>query len=136
MKLYTAAYLAKPWNSASNRALLENDKTNLAACTLHSLDKLGMNHLEIISISQLVGQRVSTMPTADCDFLNAMQDKYSIIFNYDAKTKAWALMEKGLLKQSASVLTKVNLTDFVKMVNGQLIAITGLFTEEQLNLAM
>lgn len=84
---------AKQWRQASNRNLLEKIKSrqlNIEPATLFSLDQRGFNKLEIINLAPLVGKTIDKLPTADVDFLNLMQDKYGLVFNFDDKLKGKA----------------------------------------------
>lgn len=81
-------FLNKPWNSEDNKNLLgivSRDRLDLEPSCIYGLDRLGLNNLEIINLSQIVGKRLLDIPTADLDFLNVLQEKYNCVFNYDEK---------------------------------------------------
>lgn len=76
------------WLSVDNKNLLnlvKEQRLNIAPSTLRKLDSLGLNNLEIISLAGLIGKRIDTLPTADIDFLNYLQDRFGIVFGYEEK---------------------------------------------------
>lgn len=82
-------FLNKSWNSEDNKNLLNivnRDQLDLEPACIYGLDQLGLNHLEIINLSQSVGKRLLDIPTADLDFLNILQEKYGCVFNYEEKS--------------------------------------------------
>lgn len=76
------------WKQEENKNLLNivsKGRLNLEPACVYGLDRLGLNHLEIINLSQCVGKRLMALPTLDIDFLNTIQEKYHCIFNYEEK---------------------------------------------------
>lgn len=77
---------ARSWNHESTRRWLNKcTALNIAPCTLHRLDRLGLNTQEIIHLSGLIGKKIHKLPTADIDFLNELEGRFSIIFGYEQK---------------------------------------------------
>lgn len=73
------------WQNPKNKSLCENMITNLMPTSLLSLDKLGFNHLEIISLSQMAGKRMDTLPHSSIEVLDILEDKYNCVFNKEDK---------------------------------------------------
>lgn len=85
------AFECKVWYNPENRALLNLIKAgslNVEPACVKSLDKVGLNHLEIISVVLCIGQPLHKLPTADLDMLNLIEQKYKILFNAEEKL-AW-----------------------------------------------
>ena len=83
-------FSAKMWQSEDNRNLMQlikEHRLNLAPCSLYGLDKLGLNHLEILTFSNFAGKKIHGLPSADIDFLNELEDRFNIIFGYEQKAK-------------------------------------------------
>lgn len=80
----------KQWNYEDNRNLLNivgKDCLDIEPACLYGLDKLGMNHLEIINISSCIGKKFLDMSQADIDNLNMLQEKYNCVFNFEQKQR-------------------------------------------------
>lgn len=93
------AFDCKVWYSPENKALLnlvKDGRLKVEPATIKSLDKAGLNHLEIISVCLCIGQSLSKLPAADIDLLNAIEQKYKILFNAEEKL-AW--YEKRIQKK-------------------------------------
>lgn len=83
-------FSAKLWHSEDNKNLLnliKDHRLNLAPCSLYGLDKLGLNHLEIVTFSSFAGKKIHGLPSADIDFLNELEGRFNIIFGYEQKAK-------------------------------------------------
>jgi len=79
---------AKIWKNSDNKDLLHLVgalRLNLCPATVYKLDSDGWNHLEIISLAQIAGKVIYKLPTADCEFLNLMQEKFGYVFGADQK---------------------------------------------------
>ena len=86
---------ARFWNHESTRQWLNKcTALNVAPCTLHGLDKLGLNTLEIIHFSGLIGKKIHGLPSADIDFLNELEERFNIVFGYEQKIKNQYLKAK------------------------------------------
>lgn len=78
----------KVWYNPDNRDLLnlvEQGRLNIEPACIKSLDKVGLNHLEIINLVPCIGKQLGSLPAADVDHLNYLQDKYGIVFNAEEK---------------------------------------------------
>lgn len=83
-------FYTKLWQSEDNKNLMQlikEHRLNLAPCSLYGLDKLGLNHLEILTFSNFAGKKIHGLPSADIDFLNELEDRFDIIFGYEQKAK-------------------------------------------------
>lgn len=83
-------FALKCWRDPRNKDLMKlaiEHRLNLAPCTIFQLDQLGQNHIEIIQMGNCVGMLNVRLPTADCEFLDLMQEKFGIVFNYEEKLK-------------------------------------------------
>jgi hypothetical protein len=83
-------WLNKPWKNLNNKDLCycvakEQTRFNLIPSTVYTLDKLGMNEMEIINLNDCLGKKVGTLPSADVDMLNMLEAKYGILFNGNEK---------------------------------------------------
>lgn len=81
-------FSARLWKSEDNKNLMQlikEHRLNLAPCTLYGLDRLGLNHLEILTFSNFAGKKIHSLPGADIDFLNELEDRFNIIFGYEQK---------------------------------------------------
>lgn len=81
-------FSSKYWKDQDNKKLLKligDHRLNLAPATLYKFDQLGLNHLEILSLSHCLGKKIHTLPSADLDLLNLIEDKTGICFGYDKK---------------------------------------------------
>ena len=86
---------ARFWNHESSRQWLNKcTALNVAPCTLHRLDKLGLNTQEIIHLSGLIGKKIHGLPSADIYFLNELEGRFNIIFGYEQKAKNQYLKAK------------------------------------------
>lgn len=86
---------ARFWNHESTRQWLNKcTALNIAPCTLYRLDRLGLNTLEIIHLSGLIGKKIHKLPSADIDFLNELEERFNIIFGYEQKAKNQYLKAK------------------------------------------
>ena len=77
----------RTWKNQSNKNLIENKKLKIHVSSLKNLDDIGFNYLEILSISDLIGKTIHKLPKSDTDFLDLMQEKYQIVFNFEDKIK-------------------------------------------------
>ena len=87
----------KNWLSSDNKNLLnliKDHRLNLAPCSLYGLDKLGLNHLEILTFSNFAGKKIHGLPSADIDFLNELEGRFNIIFGYEQKAKGQYIRSK------------------------------------------
>lgn len=90
-------FSARLWKSEDNKNLMQlikEHRLNLAPCTLYGLDKLGLNHLEVLTFSNFAGKKIHGLPSADIDFLNELEDRFNIIFGYEQKAKNQYLRAK------------------------------------------
>jgi hypothetical protein len=81
----------KVWYNPDNKNLLnliKDGRLNVEPACIKSLDKVGLNHLEIISVVLCIGHPLDKLPTADLDMLNLLEQKYKILFNAEEKL-AW-----------------------------------------------
>lgn len=81
---------SKIWQNIDNKSLLNlvrELRLNLCPATVYKLDSDGWNHLEIISLAQIAGKVIYKLPTADCEFLNLMQEKFGYVFGAREKFK-------------------------------------------------
>jgi hypothetical protein len=79
---------SRQWNNQENKNLLElikDKRLKMAPCTLKNLDSIGFNHLEIIELDSCIGKVIHKLTTSQVDFLNIMQEKLGIVFNYQEK---------------------------------------------------
>ena len=79
---------SKDWKLEENKRLLnliKDQRINIEPCTLYGFDRMGLNHLEIINLSQCIGKKIHTLPASDCDFLNYIETKFNICFGYEKK---------------------------------------------------
>ena len=90
-------FSSKVWRSEDNKNLMnliKDHRLNLAPCSLYGLDKLGLNHLEVLTFSNFAGKKIHGLPSADIDFLNELEDRFDIIFGYEQKAKNQYLRAK------------------------------------------
>ena len=83
-------FSGKIWNSQDNKDLLnlvKEQRLNIAPCTVYGLDRLGLNYLEILSFSNVIGKKIHGLPSADIDFLNDLEERFGIVFGYEEKVK-------------------------------------------------
>lgn len=90
MKNANEMWLNKSWNNQSNKELCfcviqDQECFNLTPASLHNLDKVGMNELEIMNLNDCLGKKVGDLPLADTEMLNLLEAKYGILFNGDEK---------------------------------------------------
>lgn len=86
---------ARFWRHESTRQWINKcTALNIAPCTLHRLDKLGLNTQEIIHLSGLIGKKIHGLPSADIDFLNELEGRFNIVFGYEQKVKNQYLRAK------------------------------------------
>jgi hypothetical protein len=81
-------YKTREWKVQKNKNLLElikDKRLKMHAVTLHSLDQIGFNNLEIIELDSCIGKVIHKLTTSQVDFLNIMQEKLGIVFNYQEK---------------------------------------------------
>lgn len=84
------AWLQKPWKNPDNKclceiAIREPERFKLLPNVMYSLDRRGLNHLEILSLNDVLDKPLSSLPTADIDNLNLLEQKYGILFNGENK---------------------------------------------------
>lgn len=78
----------KLWYNEGNKNLLnlvKDLRLNIAPCTLWKLDQFGFNHLEIISISAMIGKIIHKLTTCEIDQLNIWESEKGMVFGYDQK---------------------------------------------------
>lgn len=88
LNIVKSRFAARVWNSEANKNLLNivsADRLNIEPACLYGLDQLGLNELEIITITGCIGKRLIDLPPADIDFLNIAQEKYKCVFNLEEK---------------------------------------------------
>lgn len=98
MNTASLIWLNKPWKNTNNKDLCycvahEQSRFNLIPSTIYTLDKVGMNEMEIINLNDCLGKKVGSLPLADIDMLNMLEAKYGILFNGSEKL---LLIEKKL----------------------------------------
>ena len=74
---------AKFWHSEENKQLLNliaDGRLKIEPTTIRSLDGTGFNHLEIISICQMIGKPYNKLPTADLDLLEMFEETKGVKF--------------------------------------------------------
>ena len=94
--------------------LIKDHRLNLAPCTLYGLDKLGLNHLEILTFSNFAGKKIHGLPSADIDFLNELEDRFNIIFGYEQKANDQYL--KARVDHYCGSFTVDNIPQFVSAI--------------------
>lgn len=90
MKNANEMWLNKFWNNQNNKDLCfcviqDQERFNLTPASIHNLDKVGLNELEIINLDGCLGKKVGDLPLADTEMLKLLEDKYGILFNGDEK---------------------------------------------------
>ncbi len=83
-----ARFKEKPWQSDENKSLLNlvsEKRLNLAPSTLYNYDKLGLNHLEIISLAGMTGKKITELPTADKALVDEIESRFNIKFAYEER---------------------------------------------------
>lgn len=91
------------WKSEENKNLLRivsNDRLNIEPCCVYGLDRLGLNHLEIINLTSCIGKRLMDLSRSDIDFLNLIQEKYNCVFNFEEKQAYYEKRSKRLPEYS------------------------------------
>ena len=110
-------FSSKVWRSEDNKNLMnliKDHRLNLAPCTLYGLDKLGLNHLEILTFSNFAGKKIHGLPSADIDFLNELEDRFNIIFGYEQKANDQYL--KARVDHYCGSFTVDNIPQFVSAI--------------------
>lgn len=83
-------WLNKEWKNPNNRDLCfcviqEQERFNLTPSTIHNLDKVGLNELEMLNLDGCLGAKIGDLPIADIDMLNMLEEQYGILFNGSEK---------------------------------------------------
>lgn len=110
-------FSSKVWRSEDNKNLMnliKDHRLNLAPCTLYGLDKLGLNHLEILTFSNFAGKKIHGLPSADIDFLNELEDRFDIIFGYEQKARGQYIRSK--VDHFCGGFTADNIPQFVSAI--------------------
>lgn len=88
------------WNIEDNKNLFRlviDGRINIAPCTIYKLDRLGLNHLEIIEFNNNIGKPIHKFTQAFCDFLNLVEETKGCVFSYEQKQK----FSEGKLKYTS-----------------------------------
>ena len=110
-------FSAKLWRLEDNKNLMnliKKHRLNLAPCSLYGLDRLGLNHLEILTFASIAGKKIYGLPSADIDFLNELEDRFDIIFGYEQKAKNQYLRAK--VDHFCGSFTVENIPKFVSAI--------------------
>ena len=80
---------SRTWMNPENRRLSEiqerDGRFGIGPMTINSLDRIGLNHLEIINLLPVIGVSPLKYTAADADHLNDLEERYNILFNAEYK---------------------------------------------------
>ena len=75
---------SRTWMNPENRRLSEiqerDGRFGIGPMTINSLDRIGLNHLEIINLLLVIGVSPLKYTAADADHLNDLEERYNILF--------------------------------------------------------
>lgn len=75
---------SRVFRNPENRQLAEiqelDGRFGISPVSIATLDKIGLNHLEIITLSQIVGVQLLKLTPSDCDFLNGLEEDHRVEF--------------------------------------------------------